>query len=343
MEPVRLALAGAGIIGRAHAGVIARDPGATLVAIADPAPAAADYARELGVAHFADVADMLDDAKPEGLVVASPNALHLPHALAAIERRIPALVEKPIADTLEAAASLVAASDAARVPVLVGHHRRHSPTIAAARDAVRAGRIGRVVSVAALCQYLKPDAYFDIAWRRAPGGGPVLINLIHDIDSLRHVVGEIASVQAATSNAVRGFPVEDTAALVLRFAEGAIGTVAITDAAAAPWNWEHDSGENPFYPHVAENCYYLAGTEGALALPRLDLWRYEGARGWTEPFARSRLEIVRADPLVVQMRHFCRVARGEEAPLVSAEDAARTLAATLAARRSAETGARIDL
>ena len=115
------------------------------------------------------------------------------------------------------------------------------------------------------------DDYFDVAWRREPGGGPILINLIHDIDNLRFIAGEIAAVQAVTSSARRGFAVEDTAAALLRFRDGALGTVVLSDTVAAPWSWELTAGERTSYsyPQTGQDCYLFAGTNGALAVPSL--------------------------------------------------------------------------
>ena len=79
----------------------------------------------------------------------------------------------------------------------------------------------------------KPDEYFDVAWRLAKGGGPVFLNLIHDIDLFRYLLGEIVSVQAEESNAVRGHPVEDTAVILLRFASGALGSITAVDTIAS--------------------------------------------------------------------------------------------------------------
>ena len=77
------------------------------------------------------------------------------------------------------------------------------------------------------------------------GAGPVLVNLIHDIDLLRFLCGPITSVRALMSNAVRRNPVEETAGILLGFASGAIGTVTVSDAVPAPWSWELTAGENP--------------------------------------------------------------------------------------------------
>jgi predicted dehydrogenase len=204
---------------------------------------------------------------------------------------------------------------------------------------VRGGAVGRLTAVTALSLFQKPDGYFDVAWRRETGGGPVLINLIHNIDDMRFIADEIVSVQALTSNAARGFPVEDTAAVVFGFADGALGTATLSDTVAAPWAWELTSGENPFFPPAQpENCYLFAGTAGSLTVPRLDLWRYSDAPGWQAPLGRVRQDVTPGDPYVRQLEHFCRVIRGVEAPLCDGADATRTLAAAQAVHRAAATG-----
>jgi predicted dehydrogenase len=294
-------------------------------------------------ADFKDYREMLDQAKPEAVVIATPNAVHVPVGLACVERRIPMLVEKPIAETVEASNRLVEAADRAGVPLLVGHHRRHNPIVEKAREIVQGGALGRLTAVAALFLLQKPADYFDAAWRRQPGGGPLLINLIHDIDNLRFICGEIAEVRAIVSSATRNFAVEDSAAVAFRFANGAVGTAAVSDAVPAPWSWEISSGENPMYPRQHENCYLLTGTDASLALPALDLWSYRKDRGWRAELSRERLQVRHEDPQVRQMRHFCRVVRGEEAPRITGADATRTLAATLAIHQSARSGTPVTL
>ena len=83
----------------------------------------------------------------------------------------------------------------------------------------------------------KPEDYFDVEWRRKPGAGPVFINLIHDLDLLRHFCGEVVRVQAMESRRARGFEVEDTAALLMEVANGALGAVTVSDTVVAPWSW----------------------------------------------------------------------------------------------------------
>src|SRR5205085_1589712 len=211
----RIAVIGAGLIGRKHLGILKDDPAFEVTGIADPSLEAATYARENGFAHFAETETLLDKTKPDGAIVANPNAMHRATALACIARGIPAIVEKPVADTIADALAIVEAAEKANVPVLTGHHRRHNPIMQAAHDFVAGGGLGKLVAVNATWLCRKPDDYFNVAWRREAGGGPILINAIHDIDCLRMVCGEILSVQATTANAVRGLVVEDTAAAVL--------------------------------------------------------------------------------------------------------------------------------
>jgi predicted dehydrogenase len=339
VEPCRIAVIGAGRIGRRHLEVILGDPAYAAAAIADPTPAAEAFAQERGITYFADYEEMLDRAPLDGAIVATPNQLHVAAGLACVGRGVPVLVEKPIADSLAAAIELVAAARAAEVPVLTGHHRRHDPIMRAAAEAVHGGAVGKVTAVVALWLNHKPDDYFDIDWRRQAGGGTVLINAIHDIDCLRMLCGEIESLQAFAAQGARDFPVEDTAAAAIRFASGALGTLTISDAVSAPWSWEWGSYENPFYPHESQNCYLITGTRGSLAVPSLEHYWHEPGQGWGDPLTKRRLPVRPADAFVEQLSNFAAVIRRQAAPLVSGEEGLRTLAATMAITESAALGA----
>jgi predicted dehydrogenase len=337
--PTRIAVIGAGLIGRKHLGILKEDPAFEVAGIADPAPSAEAYARENGFPYFKDTEALLEETKPDGVVIANPNALHRKTALLCTERKIPAIVEKPIADTLADARAIVDAAAKANVAMLTGHHRRHNPIMQAARDLVAGGSLGKVVAVNGTWLHRKPDDYFDVTWRREAGGGPILINAIHDIDCLRMVVGEIASVQAVASKETRGWPVEDTAAAVLKFTNGALGTFIVSDAAPSPWNWEATSRESAITPSELENCFVIAGTRGSLSIPQLQHWSYDKPDGaWADPLTRRSLPVRHADPYPRQLHHFARVIRGEERPVIDAAEGMRTLAATLAIAESAKTG-----
>ncbi|WP_166216627.1 Gfo/Idh/MocA family protein [Pseudomonas atagonensis] len=341
-SPLRIALIGAGNMGQQHYRHLQTLTEATLCAVADPGPQAAELASTWGVAHFADHRQMLEHARPDAVIVANPNNQHVSTALDCLAVGVPVLLEKPVGVHLDEARELVAAVKSSGVPVLVGHHRRHNPLIVRAHELLQSGALGRLISVTALFQLRKPDHYFEIPWRREAGAGMLLTNLIHDLDLLRHLCGEVLSVQAITDHSVRGFANEDSAAVLLRFAGGTLGTLSGSDAVAAPWSWELGSGENPVYPRQADQpCYLLAGTAGALSIPQLRHWHYAAElvdAGWHEPLLRVDESCSGDDALRLQLQHFVRVARGEVEPLVSAADAARTLALVEAIHEAAATG-----
>ncbi len=338
--PVRIAFIGAGVMGRHHLSVAERNPDIEIAGVAEFSQDTREKLEAKGIATFADHKEMLATVKPDGVVISTPNAYHAPAAIDCIEAGAVPLIEKPVADTLAAGLRLRKALAGADLPALVGHHRRHNPIIAAAAAHVRAGGLGRVLALNGMWLRRKPDEYYKEAWKTDPalGGGTLLINAIHDFDSLRAICGEIESVQAVTSSASRGFAVEDTAAVLLKFESGALGTFVISDNVVAPWCWEMTSQEDPRFAWQPEDCYVICGTEGSLAVPTLETWANAPNGGRDATFIRRKLYHVAAESMELQMAHFVRVIRREEEPLVSVDSALGTLAATLAVSLSAKDG-----
>ncbi len=226
---LRIGVVGTGAIGRRHARHCIDEPSTVLAGIVDPAPSAAEFASELGVAHYSAVEDMLRVQEVDGVIVAVPTQLHRDIALNIIEKGVHVLIEKPIAVRPEEAAELISAARSTGAKILVGHHRRHNPTVSKARELI--GRdIGKLLAVNVTWSVLKPVSYFEPEWRRSAGAGPVLTNLIHDVDLLRFLCGEVTSVSAIATALARNHSVEDTVAVMLRFASGAVGTIVGCDA-----------------------------------------------------------------------------------------------------------------
>lgn len=336
--PARLAVVGAGLIGSRHAAAIAAARGAALACVVDPAETGRDVASERGVPWLRSLDEMLAHGGVDGVFLATPNQLHAEGGLRCVEARLPVLVEKPLASDLGDATRLVNRAEALGVPLATGHHRRHNPLIVKAKELVDQGALGAILSVHGATWFMKPDDYFDTDWRRRKGAGPVYLNLIHDIDLLRHLCGPIAEVQAMESNAARGNEVEDTAVVLLRFASGALGTVNVCDAAVAPWSWELTARENPAYPATGQDCYWIAGARGSLSLPSLALWSNPGARSWREPISATRMAFGLADPLILQAEQFAAVIRDGATPLVTGRDGLAALAVIEAVKQSAATG-----
>jgi predicted dehydrogenase len=342
MTKLRIAVAGAGVIGQAHINVLRNSATCTLCAIVDPSPAAGALAAQAGVPLYLSLAEMLAVDRPDGVILATPNALHVPQALECIAPQLPILLEKPIATTVSEGLQLLNVVEQTGAKVLIGHHRAHSPIMAKAKAVVASGQLGRLVSVMGSATFLKPDHYFaDAPWRREPGAGPILLNMIHEVHNLRMLCGDIVAVQAFASHATRGFAVEDTVAINLRFANGVLGSFMLSDTAACPRSWEQTSGENKAYPSYAdEDCYVISGTNGSLSVPTMRLKTYPRPedRSWFKAFEVGVVGMVRDDPLKHQLEHFGAVIRGKAEPLVSARDGLLNLKITEAIVEAAQSG-----
>ena len=333
-EPLPICVIGAGSIGMRHIGVAQQSSHVTLGAVVEPDPARRAELAGQGLPMVGSLDDV--PAETRAAVIATPTPDHLASALRAVERGWAVLVEKPICQTTAEADRLCAAAQAAGVPLITGHHRRCHPFVAAARS--RLDGIGDLVAVQGIWSLRKHDKYYDTPWRRQPGAGPILTNLSHEIDLLRHLAGEITAVSALTSNAARGLEIEDTAAISFRFASGALGNFMLSDAGASPWAFEAATDENPAIAASGQDSMRLVGTRGALSFPSLTLWG--GARDWRQPLLRQegpRLPSV--DPIAEQLDRFASIAGGaEDRLLASGLDGRATLAVTEAVLNAARSG-----
>jgi predicted dehydrogenase len=337
-KSMQLAVIGGGLIGRRHIEHIIAEPQSELYAIVDPAPVSEEMAKTKGVRWYPNFGAMIAAGKPDGVIVATPNQMHVNNGLEAIAAGIPALIEKPIAEDIAGGLKMIEAAERSGTPILTGHHRRHSPMIQRAKAFIEDGRLGQIVAVHGFFWLMKPDEYFDVAWRREIGAGPVLLNLIHDVDLLRYLCGEVKAVQAFQSNLVRKYPVDETTVIILKFISGALGPMSVSDSIVGPWSWEQTTGENQDYPRSDQNCYHIGGTHGSLSVPRLELWTNQAKRSWFEPFKVERYVASDTDPLRLQIQQFCRVIRGEEKPLVSGREGLLTLWVVDAVKRAAISG-----
>ena len=338
MTDLPIVIVGAGAIGIRHVEVALACPKTRISAVVEPLAHRRAELQAMGL----NAVETLDDAPVEtrAAVIATPTQDHHASTLACIDRGWPVIVEKPIAATLDHARQMVERAANKGVPLFTGHHRRCHPFSRATRDAL--ARIGDLVGVQGLWSLRKHDTYYDADWRRQPGAGPLLTNLTHELDLLRFLVGEIDEVTALTSNARRGFVIEDTSALALRFGNGALGSFLISDAGASPWSFEAASDENPTIAASHQDYLRFVGTEGSLEFPSLTLWGRSapGEIEWSRPLQRTpgpKFETV--DPLLEQMTRFAAVVSGaSDDVLCTGADGTKALEMTLAAAMSAQQG-----
>ena len=343
-KPIQFAVAGAGLAGIRHINVILKNDHAELLAIIDPDVKAKEIANNAKCLWFSSIQEMFENHKPDGVIIATPSNLHVEHGLECIKNQCPVLIEKPIATTLESAKILIDAAQKNNIALAVGHHRRHAAFVQKARQLIQNGELGTIRIIQGQCWLYKPNDYFETAsWRQKKGAGPISVNLIHDIDILRYLCGDVVSVFADAVKAKRGYENEDIATILLRFENDALCTLSVSDAIVSPWSWELTAHENPIYPQTNESCYMIGGTDKSLSLPDFTLWSYAGKKSWWEEIKHCHIETNIIDPFAAQMEQFIKVVKKEEPPLVSGEEGFKALQVIEAIYQSIQAEKKISL
>lgn len=339
MKKLKILVIGAGLMGKQHIRLIKENKDCELAAIVALNETANQLvAKNNQVQLYTSLEIFLNKDCVDGVIIASPNQFHAEQARLCIEAGIPVLIEKPITSTIEDGIALVDLIKRKNAKALIGHHRIYSSLMMEAKKIIQSGKLGRLVSIIGSAQFYKPDNYFlEGPWRKELGGGPILINLIHEIGNLRMLCGEIKAVQAISSSAIRKFPVEDTVAISFQFENGTLGSFMLSDTAASSHSWEHTSKENPIYPHCNDqDCYFISGTLGSLNIPTMNIKSFQKdlSPSWLNQFTQEKITIRRNDPLNSQLNHFIDVINGNAEPCVSAIDGLRNLQVARAIRDS---------
>jgi predicted dehydrogenase len=342
---LNIVVVGPGLMGKQHIEKIEVTSGMVLSAVVAPASSVnRDYVARLSVPMFSDLGRCIESKKPDGVIIASPNKFHTEQAIKCIKHDIPVLIEKPLATCLKEGKRIVDFAQERDFvhKVMVGHHRAYSPLIQQACRIIKSGRLGNLVTMQGSAQFYKPEHYFvEGEWRTRLGGGPILINMIHEIGNLRKLIGEIEAVQVISSSERRGYEVEDTAVINFRFENGVLGSFVLSDTAASTQSWELTSAENPYYPHYAEeNCYSISGTLGTLDIPTMNVKTYASSdtASWMKAFDEYDDPVDRQDPLLLQLEHFKQVLNGAEDPVVSVWDGYSNLAVVEAIKQAEKSG-----
>jgi UDP-N-acetyl-2-amino-2-deoxyglucuronate dehydrogenase len=214
----------------------------------------AALAREYGGRPFTALEDLLGTVRPDLVVIGSPSGRHAEQGIAAAERGVHVLVEKPIDVTTRRADALIGAAERADVRLGVLFQDRLEPGLVGLKRAVDGGAIGRPLLASARVKWHRPpDYYSGSRWRGtlALDGGAALINQgIHTVDLLLWLLGPVARVRAFTATAVHAIEGEDVALALLEFESGAMATLEATTCA-----W-------PGYPRRVE----ITGTEGTVTV-----------------------------------------------------------------------------
>lgn len=269
--------------------------------------------------------------KVDAVIVCTPPSMHIPVALAAINKNAHVFIEKPMSHTLRGVNKLIKKATGKKLVIFVGYNFRFHPGLRLVKKMLDKGKIGRVLSARAeFGQYL-PDwrplqDYRKSYTARKELGGGIILDGSHELDYMRWLLGEVKEVSCFASKLSRlEVDTEDTAKILLKFEGEAVAGVHLDFVRRG----------------YTRNCE-LVGEKGNI------IWSYEDAavKVYSAKSRSWRTFRTKADPndmYIEEVKHFLRCISRKEKPLIDVEDAKRTLEIALAAKRSARTGRMIKV
>ncbi|MCS3683878.1 Gfo/Idh/MocA family protein [Salinibacter ruber] len=195
---------------------------------------AVDLGREYGAATYTDLDDMLQEATNVDVVsVCTPNGLHAQHTIRAAQAGYHVLCEKPMALSVADCGQMIKEAEKANKRLFVVKQNRFNPPVAAVKELVESGHLGRIYSVQVNCFWNRHQQYYkESAWRGSKelDGGVLYTQFSHFIDLMYWLVGDVEQTQAVEENFNHSETTEfaDTGVVSLQFVNGAIGGIHFT-------------------------------------------------------------------------------------------------------------------
>ena len=314
-ELLRFALIGAGAIAQSYVAVFTGLRCARIVGVADPyAPRAQSVAEALHCPAFASHDELLGNMDIDAAVICTPPATHVEVGLDLLERGIPVLCEKPLALDHASARKLVDASTSAGVPLTMAAKFRYVEDAVRAKSIVDSGDLGDVVLFDNIFASHAPMAG---RWNADPaisGGGVLIDNGTHSVDIARYFLGSITDVMAVAPRRVQDVPVEDTAQMFIRSADGVCGTIDLS--------WSIDM--------QADRYISIYGSDGTINVG----WHESKFRPLSGDWIKFGDGYDKIGAMRAQVGNFCGALQGREELLITAEDALASVAVIEAAYAS---------
>lgn len=268
---LKIGLVGCGRIAKRHSELLGNGQveGANLVSVCDIVATKAEaVAAPFGVPWFVDMHEMMQRAKPDVVVILTESGLHAEHAIALAPYGKHIIVEKPMALTLDDADAMIHACDQCGVRLFVVKQNRFNVPIVKLREALDAGRFGKLTLGTVRVRWCRPQSYYDQDdWRGtwALDGGVLTNQASHHVDLLEWMMGDVETVFAKATTALADIETEDTAVVILKFRSGAVGVIEATTAAR---------------PTDLEGSISILGEKGTVeiggfAVNEMKVWRFE--------------------------------------------------------------------
>lgn len=337
---IRFALVGCGRISKNHLDAIEQHKDRVeLVAVCDVDHAALDkVARQKNVAGYDDLSNMLQQATPDIVVLATPSGLHASQTLEIAQAGCHVMTEKPMATRWGDGKQMVQACDQAGVRLFVVKQNRRNATLQLLKNAIEKKRFGRIYMVNINVFWTRPQEYYDAAkWRGTWefDGGAFMNQASHYVDLLDWLIGPVESLQAYTATLARHIEVEDTGVISIKWRSGALGSMNVTMLT---------------YPKNLEGSITIIGEKGTvriggMAVNEIQHWEFAE----TDPDDEKIKQASYATTSVYGFGHplyyenVIEVLRGEAEPETDGREGLRSLEILIAAYLSARDGRRVSL
>lgn len=338
---IRIGFSGCGAIATHHYVAIQNTPNAVFVGATAAKPEyAIPFCSEHNGRVFDSYEDMLRSPDIDAVCILSPSGLHAEQTIQAIHAGKHVLVEKPMALTLSQADSVIEEAKRHNVKVGAVSQFRLSDSINRVKHTIDCGLLGRLVTADVSMKYNRSTEYYSSSpWRGTwamDGGGALMNQGIHGIDTLLYLMGDVKSVYGITRTLKHSIEVEDTALAALEFQCGALGYI---------------QGTTSVYPGVPRRIS-ISGTKGTISLIEQEIvdWNIEGQDIPADLNNEHSIRSGASNPLdfdadghIRQMRDFVNAILENREPAVNCVQARRAILLITAIYESSATGKRIDL
>ena len=348
METLRTAIVGCGKVGHLHAKALSRLSESVFVAVCDTnLQRAQQFAAEYKVKAYQDVEDMIASSGVESLTVCTPHPLHAEPAILAANAGVHVLIEKPLASSLQDCDAILNAAKRSGVKIGTTCQRRFYTPCQRIKRAIEAGKLGRPILGSVAMYGWRDQAYYKSdAWRgswKAEGGGVLVNQAPHQLDLLQWYMGPIDELFGYWDNLNHPYiEVEDTAIAVLRFKNGALGNIVVSNSqnpALYGRVYVHGSNGASVGVQTDGGAMFIAGMSSITDPPINDLWTVPGEQELLKKWQKEDSDFfLSINPMEyyhqLQISEFLKAVIKSHDPLITGEEGRKTVEIFTALYRS---------
>lgn len=339
MDKIKTGIIGCGKVGDFHARAYKGIENSAFTAVCDSnIDRAKAFAEVYGVAAYDDIEKMIRECKLDVVSVCTPHPLHADPAVVAADCGCNVLIEKPLASTLEDCDRIIEAGRKNHVTIGTMVQRRFYRPCMRIRQAIEEGKLGTpVLGMVTMLGWRDKNYYDSDPWRgtwKGEGGGVLVNQAPHQIDLLQWYMGEVDEIYGIWKNLNHPYiEVEDTAAAVIRFKNGGIGNIVVSNSQnPALYGKVHIFGDNGAAAGVQTDggAMFVAGMSTIAEAPYNDLWTVDGESDMLEVWKKEDTEFFHSVDSThyyhkLQIQDFVDAVQNGTKPLVDAEEGRKTV------------------